>query len=153
MPHRVRLELDPHPFSRGGSAAICAVSGMHFLQAVLLLSTTTAGNATPLRGFLYFLWAFDVGLWTAPWFLVAAATLGLIGALFRLGWIRLAVFLPQHFFLGIMAGGGMYAAWQGVYLDGTPMSWAHILTDQVPVSVLFFVYSSAIVRRARDPNG
>jgi hypothetical protein len=153
MPFRVRLSLDPHPFSRGGSVAICAVSLLHFIQATLYLYSDVAGNATPLRGLLYVFWAFGIAPKLAIPILMVSAMLGLVGALCRLGWIRLAIFLPQHLCLGIMAGGGVFAAWQGAYLDGTALPWVHILVDQIPVSAIFLVHTSAIVRRARDPNG
>jgi hypothetical protein len=145
---------DPHPFARGGSVAICTVSLMHVVQSLMISVWPASGNATPLRALLYVSEGFGIDSdWVVVTLLILSALLGLTGALLRLGYIRLMMFVPQHFFLGVMAIGGLYAAWEGQYLDGTVMPWSHILSDQMPVTVLFLVHSSAILRRARDPNG
>lgn len=153
MPYRVRLERDPHPFARGGSFAICAVSVMHAAQAGLLFWTHAGGDSTPVRALLFILWTFGIGPRVAIPILITTSALAMLGAMCRLGWVRLLVFVPQHFCLGVMAFGGLYAASRGSYLDGVVMPWGHILTDQLPISALFAVHTSAIVRRARDPNG
>lgn len=147
------VEFDPHPFARGGSVAICSVSFMHIIQAILLFFLPAAGDATNMKAFLIFLKTVHVGLESTSVILIVTAILALFAALMRLGWIRLALFLPQHFILGIMTIGGLYAAYIGSYLDGTVMQWEHIFTDQLPLTILFIVHSSAIIRRARDPNG
>lgn len=149
----MRLEHDPHPLVRGGSIVICTVSTMHILQASLLAYSHVAGNATPLWGLLYVLRNFGVSEAAAVPVIITTAALALGGTLLRLGWIRLALFFPQHFFLGVMALAGLYAASRGSYLDGTVISWVHILTDQLPVTALFIIHTSAIMRRAWDPDG
>jgi hypothetical protein len=85
--------------------------------------------------------------------LCVGAALALVGAAFRVGLLRIAIFVPQHLLLGGMAWGGLLASYQGNYLDGTSMAWVHINADQVGYVALFVVHSSAIVRRCRDPNG
>lgn len=154
-----RFSIDPHPFARGGSVAICAVSAMHIAQAVLLMQSSAAANATPISALIYVFAKFGsaVGLpyfvWWLPPALCASAALALVGALFRLGWIRLAIFIPQHFLLGAMVVGSIYAVGQGAYLDGTVKPWQHIAADQIGMLALFIVYSSAILRRCSDPDG
>jgi hypothetical protein len=154
MTRRLLATLDPHPFARGGSVAICAVSVMHLIQAGLLLWSPAAGNATGMRALLTVLDAAGGGSaeGAAP-AMVIAALLAAAGALLRLGWVRLLIFVPQHLVLGVMALGGLYAASRGAYLDGTVIGWEHILADQLPLAALFVVHSSAILRRAWDPNG
>lgn len=151
MTHIIDLRLDPHPFNRGGSIAILSVSIMHIVQSCLLFLFPAAGHATNLKAFLIFLHIAKIDFGSDILFITAI--LALIGTLFHLGWIRLALFIPQHFILGVMTLGGMYAAYRGQYLDGTIMQWEHIFTDQLPLLALFIVHSSAIIRRARDSNG
>jgi hypothetical protein len=153
MTYRVTFAVDPHPFSRGGSVAICAVSALHLFQAFMLVWVHSAGNATPLRALLFVFWQFGVGLWLAIPLLSITATSALVATTFRLGWVRLFMLAPQHLFLGIMAAGGLYAAYRGTYLDGTVIPWGHILVDQLPVTALWVIHTSAILRRAWDPNG
>lgn len=148
------LRFDPHPFARGGSFAICSVSAMHIVQALLILYSPLAINATGLAALFYAFTSIGCrSLNVLSGTMVVTAVLSLMGAICCLGWIRLMIFLPQHFLLGIMAIGGMVAAFHGSYLDGTVKPWEHIAADQFPMLTLFAIHSSAIVRRARDPNG
>lgn len=155
MPFKPRLEIDRRWFARGGSVAIVSVSILHITQAGLLLYSAATINSTGLLALLISLQSVYDGdaLSVITSTMVITAMISFIGALFRLGWVRLALFMPQHFLLGIMAIGGIAAAWQGQYLDGTIIPWSHILADQLSVTALFVIHSSAIFRRAGDPNG
>ncbi len=148
-----RWEFDPHPFLRGGSVAIVSVSVMHIIQAMLWIWSPAAAHASNMRAFLILLETVGVHSRAGSVILVTMAVSAIVGATMRLGWGRIATFLPQHFILGVMTFGGLYASYLGHYLDGTVMEWEHILTDQMPLAALFIVHSSAIIRRARDPNG
>lgn len=160
MKYIPKIEFDKHPFLRAGSFVIICISIMQIIQGILRLYSPYAGDATNIKALLMFLKNIGIdyiylGLSyeIKPWILVIAGVLGLFGTLLRLGWIRIASFIPQHFILGTMAIGAIYAAYIGQYLDGTPMHWEHILTDQIPVIALFLVHSNAIIRRVNDPNG
>jgi hypothetical protein len=129
---------------------------MHIAQAGLLLHSSSAGGATNLMSLqIVFsaLGSHGYGGRLVAAIMISAAILALIGALFRLGRIRLLLFMPQLFCLGVMAIGGLSAAWSGAYLDHTPMPWDHILADQLPSGILFGIYWNAIIWRGREPNG
>lgn len=145
--------IDPDPFSRNGSIAIFATSIMHLIQATLISRFSEAANATDTTSLLFVFQTIGLDKSAMVLLMVATATLATLGMLLRLGWTRLAMFMPQHFFLGVMAIGGIFAVAQGKYLDGTVVIWAHILTDQLPIIALFFVHSGAIIRRSWDLNG
>lgn len=151
----MKLKLDPHPFSRGGSIAIISICAMHIMQASLLLYSPAAGNATSMKALLLTILALGIpgNDRALSYTMIITALLALYGAMFRVGKIRLAVFIPQHLMLGVMAIGGLWAAAHGAYLDGTAMPWVHILADQLGIVALFVVHTSAIIRRAQDPNG
>lgn len=155
MSFEPRFELDRDWFARGGSVAIVCVSILHIIQAGLLLYSADTVNSTGLLAILISLRSVyeGNGLPVIITTMAITAMISLVGAIFRLGWLRLALFLPQHFLLGIMAIGGVAAAIQGHYLDGTVIPWSHILADQLSMTALFVIHSSAIVRRAGDPNG
>lgn len=148
-------KLDPHPFARGGSVAIVSVSVVHLVDTLWMLIFPVSRDATCMSAIISVMHA------VAPWlginglavFMAISAVVALMGAFCRLGFIRLAAFLPQHLFLGMMTAGGLYAAKAGAYLDGTVMAGAHVFTDQNMYIAMFVVHSSAILRRARDPNG
>ena len=155
MPFKPRLEIDRHWFARGGSVAIVCVSVLHIIQAGLLLHSAETVNSTSLLALVISLHTVYSGdaLPVVSTTMIITAMISLVGALFRLGWFRLALFMPQHFLLGIMAIGGIAASIQGHYLDGTVIAWSHILADQLSMTALFVIHSSAIIRRAGDPNG
>lgn len=151
----MKFELDPYPFSRGGSVVIVVIALMHVYQAGLLHwwpSAIHATNLTAVSMAFRFLHLAN-GIVCLQIIMYTAAALAVIGAFFRLGWIRVAIFIPQHLILGAMAWGGLLAAYQGHYLDGTQVSWAHITADQAGYVALFLMHSSAIIRRCQDPNG
>jgi hypothetical protein len=148
-------QLDPHPFSRGGSVALVATAVMHVYLAALLSWQPPAIHATDLTAVML---AFRLdhlahGIAWMQLLMCAASSLAVAGAFFRVGWVRIVIFIPQHLILGAMAWGGLYAALLGHYLDATPMVWSHINADQIGYICLFFVHSSAILRRCWDPNG
>ena len=150
MLKRLGIEFDPHPFIRDGSVCIVSVSVMHILRGFMLMQFPATGRATDVIMFLTVFHASKIG---AELLLISGGFLGFFGAVLRLGFIRLMLFLPQHFFLGIMALGALVAVIQGSYLDGVIMEPSHILADQLPIFALFIVHSSAIIRRSRAPNG
>jgi hypothetical protein len=128
---------------------------MHLYLALLLYLDASTIGATNVLGVVMALQFFRLPS-SVPFMQVlmcAAAVLGLFGAMFRVGYLRLAVFVPQHLILGAMAWGGVVAAAKHQYLDGVPMGWGHINADQVGYMALFVIHSSAIGRRCWDPNG
>ncbi len=150
--------FDRQPFLRGGSFCIIFVSLMHSIQSVMLIYLPHTGDATNMAAFLIFLKqicldASVLGFNIKPYIFILTSIMALCGTLLRLGWIRICLLIPQHFILGIMSIGGLYAAWIGMYLDGVPMQWEHILADQMPLLALFLVHSTAIIRRVNTPNG
>ncbi len=147
--------LDPHPFSRGGSWAILTISMMHIYQALILSWWPQALRATDMTALFLALRMINLQIHVPSLqiIMILSSILALIGAFFRVGRIRLIVFLPQHLIIGAMAWGGLYASYVGHYLDGTHVSWAHISVDQIGYLSLFSIHSSAIIRRYRDPNG
>jgi hypothetical protein len=153
MPYDIRFELDPNPFARGGSVAIFCVSLMHILQAMLIFDSNYTLNATGIKALNIVFDKLDFDINYLAGLMIFTAILALFGTLMRLGWVRLAIFIPQHFILGVSALGGAFATINGAYLDGTVIAWQHIMADQTPAAMLFAVHSSAILRRARDPNG
>ena len=145
---------DPRPFARDGTFTIVAISLMSIAQAANLVIWPVSGHATAVFALLV---AFSVIVGQHPnivaGIMVGAAILALAGALYRIGRIRLAMFGPQQFLLLVMAAGGLKAAHDGAYLDGTVINWAHILSDQLVTTVLFVTHWNATVRRSRDPYG
>jgi hypothetical protein len=146
---------DPHPFARGGSVAIVSTSIMHMMQAAMMWEWPSAAGSTGLIAVIHVM-----GVIGAPESRVFAgsvmmlsAGMALIGAYYRLGYVRLLLFTLQHFVLGVMAAGGVWAVVRGRYLDGTVIPAPHIFTDQCVLIALFVIHTSAIIRRCRDPNG
>ena len=124
---------------------ILLVAVWNIVQAALVLNTRQAARTTALIAFGYIT---PGGPTFAAWILIAIAVLAIIGSMFRVGRIRLAILLPQNLSLAIMAFGGVMAAINGTYLDGTRTPWQHILADQLIVFVVFIAHSYAILRRA-----
>lgn len=152
MTAKLRRHFDLYPFARSGTVTICAVSAMHLVQATLILASGPAVKATATEAVLKVfrvVGAPDGADFMAA-LLLASALSALAGTFLRLGWPRLAILLPQHLTLGIMAFGGVVAAAHGTYLDGTAIPWSHIVTDQIGYAALFVAHTSAILRRARD---
>lgn len=156
MSYTPTVKIDNRPFARGGSVTIVVVSLVHIYQAILWsIWPAQTGGATCLIYLLRSMHALDSpdGATFASLMMIAGAILALIGALFRFGWIRILLFIPQQAILCFMAGGGMVAVQQGAYLDGTVIPWQHISADQIwPLAVLV-IHTSAILRRCWDPNG
>jgi hypothetical protein len=127
---------------------------MSVIQAALLVLRPMSGNATAVKALQV---ALDYLVGSHPnvvaAIMVACATLAMAAALLRIGRARLAMFAPQQFLLFAMAAGGLVAAWNGAYLDGTVIDWSHILSDQLVTAGLFAIHWNQTVRRSRDPNG
>jgi hypothetical protein len=127
---------------------------MSITQAALLVFSPVSGHATAVLALVV---ALGVLLGPHPnivaGIMAGSAILALAGAMMRIGRARLAIFAPQQFLLFAMAAGGLVAAWDGAYLDGTVIDWSHILSDQLVTAGLFAIHWNATVRRARDPSG
>jgi hypothetical protein len=151
----VSYRLVARPFSRHGARVIMTVSALHLYQAVMMLHWPSAGQSTCLIALLNVLHALDSpdGRVFMAITMVVTAALALMAAFLRLGWMRLAMFMPQHFILGTMAFGGIWASVVGHYLDGVIVTWQQISTDQMGLMALFIVHTDAILRRSRDPSG
>jgi hypothetical protein len=144
-------------FDFPGAAYIAMISWMHVSQAIFVHLDSRAADFQHLHGatdliaiflaFHYFGWDIDATFLQA--LICCASSLAVVGVVFSVGWVRLATFVPQHLVLGAMGWGGVLAAWQGHYLDGTPMSWGHIGADQIGYITLFIIHSYAIWRRCR----
>ena len=151
----MRLGFDRHPLQREGSVAILGVSLMHLVQAAAMLLFASAIGATSLIALLRAFHALDSpdGQTFLSFCMVLIAVVGAAGALFRVGWARVLLFIPQQFILGVQAGGGVWATVLGAYLDGTVIPAPHIAADQIPFLILFGVHWYAIIKRCRDPDG
>jgi hypothetical protein len=151
----MQWKMEVHPLRRLGAVTILAVTIMHIVQAVLFVMDRHAGDATGLTAVLGLIHAFRYPLagLALPPILLLSAGLALYANFFKLGWWRLALFAPQQLLLGIMATGAVAAGYDGAYLDGTVKPWQHIIADQLPLIVLFFVHIRAILHRAWDPDG
>lgn len=136
---------------------IIVISLVHIYQAWLLMFYNHAGNATALRAVIE---VFDILHYHSlvAVTMLASALLAVAGTLFRLGWARMVVFfIPQNVFAGAMAFGGIVAAFEGAYLDGTRtyldgtlIGWAHISGDQVAFTALFIIHLFATWRRCNE---
>jgi hypothetical protein len=150
----MKWPLDPHPFERDGTFTIFVISAVSLVQAGLLVFRPVSGHATAVMALLV---TFSYLLGNHPdivaAIMAACAVLALAAAVLKIGWARLALFAPQQFLLFAMAAGGLLAAWNGTYLDGTVIAWSHILSDQLVTAGLFAIHWNATVRRARDPYG
>jgi hypothetical protein len=59
--------------------------------------------------------------------------------------------IPQQVVLWCSAGAGVYAVFAQHYADGTPMSWAHILADQMAMILMALLYTVALIEAADPP--
>jgi hypothetical protein len=150
----MKWSFDSNPLDRDGTFTICVISMMSIVQAALLVLLPVSGHATAVLALLV---TFSYLLGNHPNIVAAimavSAALALAAALLRVGRARLAIFAPQQFLLFAMAAGGITAAVNGAYLDGTVIAWPHILSDQLVTAGLFAIHWHATVRRSRDPNG
>ena len=141
--------LESNAFNRRGSPAICIASIMHLANAYLIVFYPLSVGATNILALQQ--WAAFGG----PVFLIVAeiivsVALALYGTLFRVGWPRIVLLLPQQYLLSVMAYGGVAATVAGRYLDGTLIPNSHILNDQLGYVALFAIHFDAIIRRTRD---
>jgi hypothetical protein len=144
--------LDSVAFWRNASAVICIISAWHFTQALtMIFFYPSAVNPSSLLA-LHRWVAFGIVPVSTPWLvavMLASVAMAVYGALFRVGWLRLGFFVPQQWLLGIMGWGGVYAALQGAYLDGTPIPLPQIFNDQSVYITVFLVHIWAMGFRAR----
>lgn len=162
----IRLEeiipgiIAPRPLTRLGSPLILICCLLMVVLAVLLFIWPLTIGATPLLAAAFVFHLTDkthsvpdghsgliLGL------IIAVTTLmAFVGTVCRIGWPRMFLLVPQQFLLGAMAAGGFWAAWQGSYLDATPVFWSHILADQLAWSALFLFHGVGIYRRTGQVN-
>jgi hypothetical protein len=133
------------------SIAIYAVAVMHLFQVIMISYSRVAVNATGTTALLHSFETVGLGLYSMIFSMILASMLAIAGMLMDFDKLKPFLFLPQHFFLGIMMAGGMIAAYRGQYLDGTVIAGEHILTDQLPFAALFVIHSVAIVRAIGSP--
>lgn len=147
--------LSPKPLSRNGAFTIITVSTMHIVQAVIVLFNAQAARATPLMSLVQLMHKIypPDGTHLLALVMCLSAVMAFLGAVLSMDGMRLSLFLPQNFILGVMAFGGLQATLDHQYLDGTVIPWAHIFVDQLGMTVLFVIHSGAILRRAEDPHG
>jgi len=132
------------------------VAVVHLWTAIIMYGHREVANVTSVYALLYSLGEFGISAGAAIPILIVTSVLALVGAQYRLGWLRIVAYLPQQVFLMVMAAGGPVAAYLGHYLDNTAsptITWAFISTDQMWVSCVFVVHLSGVIRRLRDPNG
>jgi hypothetical protein len=147
--------IDRTAWRRAGTLTIVSVCLLHLYQSVMLGIDSAAVGATPLLALrdvlhaAHLYWPHKSHLILAVVLAVSAVT-ATAGALLSVGQARIWLLMPQHFLLGVMAGGGVWAAWIGRYLDGTVIPWAHISADQAPIMALFLAHTAAILRRCWD---
>jgi hypothetical protein len=149
----MRPVIGSEAWARGGAMTILICVLMHSYQGILLLAAPHAINATPLLALSTVFRALEIrdAHLLLGWLLIVSSALAGGGALARVGRLRIWLFLPQHFFLGVMATGGIWASFLGHYLDGTVIPWQHISADQAPIAALFLVHTVAIVLRCWEP--
>lgn len=140
------------PIHKSGTASILYVCTAHLVQIVLMVMYQSAIGSTALLSLQQSVHMVDGKVpYEAAVILLVSTTLAICGATLKLGKIRFLMFAPQQFFLGVMAWGGWIAVWHGAYLDGTPIPWPHIATDQIAWTAIFFIHMNAILRRTREP--
>lgn len=111
---------------------IIVLAAMHLLWGLTLQSVAEARSATPVSELVR---VFTPSL--LPWLLYAAAILAVAERVLRSSgwpwWLVLAMLTPQQILITLSAGAGLYAMHAGHYADGTVITPAAILVDQLPV--------------------
>ena len=133
---------------------VLLVSLLHLAWAVLLAVSPQAGHPTPIQP----VQAVCGGRAGAIAALTASAVLALTAAVLHRRKVIVATIrerllalalIPQQFLLLVSAGGGVTAAALGHYADGTVRPWEFILGDQLPVILVAFLYTTAILALGR----
>jgi hypothetical protein len=151
----LKFEFDTNPFWRRGSSIIFVVSGLHIMQALMMMIWPVSSGATCLLALVRVFHSAGSpdGLHFISFFMLASVLLAMYANLMKIGKSRLFLFIPQHILLGIMAGGGVLATWEGRYLDGTVIPWQHVWADQSMILAAFLMHTLAILLRCWDPDG
>ena len=68
-------------------------------------------------------------------------------------WLLILALSPQQLLLLISAFGGIRAAVDGHYADGTVRPWQFIVADQLPVILLALIYTAAMLAAGRVQEG
>lgn len=134
--------------------AIGLVSFMYVAWAVLLISLPAAAHATPVSPIATLLGGRIVTIAI----LLGAAVLAQGAVWFHrrrtlLDHLLILALIPQQLLLLVSAFGGIRAAVDGHYADGTVRPWQFIVADQLPVILLALVYTTAMLAMSRVQEG
>lgn len=151
------LSLDQHRIVRGDYDAFICVALFQIVQAAMMLfypaSAPLATCLIAITKSLKWMGAPD-GTGFVAFVMIITSLAVLFAAVFRFRPGRSTIFAAQQILMTLMLGGGIIAAINGAYLDGTVVPAPHIVTDQVClISPLWILHLRAIIRHARDPNG
>ena len=142
-------------WTRPGTQDITVICALHLYQLTVMFFRPAASNSTCIRALFDILRLFvsEDGTEYIYGFVYGAILLALLGSYGKLGWVRLALLVPQQMVLAGMAYGGIWATIHGRYLDGTVVPSAHISVDQSGYVALCAMHFLAILRRAKVRNG
>lgn len=122
---------------------------LHLTWATGLFFEPSAINATALHTML---------ILTGDPFL-SALIFGMVAILAMLGILtnpladRILLILPQHLVLWVSTVGVFYAMYMGQFADGVPRSHWFLIVDQIPVVLLAFGHTVALILMARGHHG
>jgi hypothetical protein len=137
-----------------GKYIIGAASLLHLGWAVLLCVDERAANATPLS-ILAVTCNHSIGEMVSVLLLVSFMGIAFLNYRLRRAITKaelVLLLIPQQVVLLSSAGAGVYAASRQHYADGTPMSWVHILADQLPNVIMALLYSLAVIESMQPPK-
>lgn len=128
---------------------VALVSLLHLAWAALVIASPVAARSTPIAAVV----AVTGSRGGAVAALAGTAVLALAVSWVqhssrtpdvRPGTLALGL-IPQQFFILASAAGGIGAAVVGHYADGVIRPWQFIIGDQLPVILIAFLYSTAII--------
>jgi hypothetical protein len=112
---------------------------LHFVWAITLAFSPTAGYATAVHTMLEFI--------SVPWAITlygVVAFMATIGLYCRHGFGRVIALLPQQFVLMVSAGGALWAMYLGQFADGVQRSHEFLIADQSPAVIGAILHTVAI---------
>ena len=144
------IQIAKHALGKYIIGFACA---LHLLWALLLAIDIRAANATPVS--ILFVLLGNSRLLVIFTLLVVAMLAGgfldmRLRKQFNLSALSMLL-VPQQTVLLCSAGAGIFAACAGHYADGVTKSWAHILADQLPVILMAFLYTVALLETRHPP--
>jgi hypothetical protein len=133
---------------------LLSVAALHLYQGAMSLAFESAMGATQLLAVRDVLQAYGLsaGHIAVGMILVISALMSAVGAAYRIGRARMLLFVPQHFLLGVMTGGGVWATVAGHYLDRTVIPWQHISVGEAPTAALLLAHTAAVLYRCWSPE-